>query len=195
MHGTGTESGIKKVVDKWYEENILDTEYEDLLSIEAGFCGDRTRSTSSSSLNNLGGTETTATYYGAYIRLITNKTPTFECSDEDYDLYTVDESSRGNHALDYPVGLITADEVAYAGGVVGSNNTNSSYYLYTNQTYWTMSPLEFVNGYAFVFIVNNHGSLGNSSVNPTFGVRPVLNIRGDITISGSGTSTDPYVVS
>ena len=47
------------------------------------------------------------------------------------EVYTTSGSSQGNKALTYPIGLITADEVAYAGGVYGSSN--SSYYLYTGQ--------------------------------------------------------------
>ena len=36
------------------------------------------------------------------------------------------------------MGLITADEVAYAGGV--TNIANTSFYLHTGQNYWTMTP-------------------------------------------------------
>ena len=196
VHGTGTDSGIKKIVDNFYKDHIAG-EYEDYISKEAGFCGDRTRSTSSSTLNNSGGTGTTTTYYGAYIRLITNKTPTFECSDEAYDLYTAQESSKGNHALTYPIGLITADEVVYAGGLYyqsdGSAN-NTSYYLYTNSTYWTMSPYCFRGSTALVFYVDSDGSFNYTGVNGTWGVRPVLNLDASVALTGSGTSSNPYEV-
>ncbi len=192
VHGTGTDSGIKKIVDNFYRDHIAG-KFEHYISKEAGFCGDRTRSTSESSLNNSGGTGTTQTYYGAYIRLETNKTPTFECSDEAYDLYTAQESSKGNHALTYPIGLITADEVAYAGGVNGSSN--SSYYLCTNQDYWTMSPYDFFTlGYASAFLMNSNGSLTWSNVNVTDGVRPVLNLDAGVTLIGDGTVDLPYQV-
>ncbi len=193
VHGTGTDSGIKKIVDNFYKDHIAG-EYEDYISKEAGFCGDRTRSTSESSLNNSGGTGTTETYYGAYIRLVnSSKNPTFECSDEVHDLYTAQESSKGNHALTYPIGLITADEVAYAGGVSGSDNR--SYYLYTNSVYWTMSPSYFSNPYASVFIVYGNASLNYWFVDSPWGVRPVLNLDAGITIkSGNGTANSPFVV-
>ena len=113
LRGTTTDSGIKKKLDTWYQNNL--SSYADKIDGNAGFCGDRTPSTSSSSTNNQGGTGTTTTYYGGYIRLITNKQPTFECPDG--DLYTTKGSEDGNKALTYPIGLITADEVAYAGGV------------------------------------------------------------------------------
>ena len=85
----------------------------------------------------MGGTGTIQTYYGAYIRLITNSSPSYECNDN--DLYTVSSSSKGNKALDYPIGLITADEVKYAGSGRSSAN-NNKYFLYTGNNYWTMTP-------------------------------------------------------
>ena len=192
LRGTTTDSGIKKKLDTWYQNNL--SSYADKIDGNAGFCGDRTPSTSSSSINNSGGTGTTQTYYAGFIRLITNKQPTFECSNSS-DLYTTSGSSQGNKALTYPIGLITADEVAYAGGVYGTNNT--SYYLYTGQAYWTMSPYLF-NGSssrAYVFYVFSSGRLLNTwSVNTAAGVRPVINLKANNTITGSGTISNPYVI-
>ena len=109
LRGTTTDSGIKKKLDTWYQNNL--SSYADKIDGNAGFCGDRTPSTSSSSTNNQGGTGTTETYYGGYIRLITNKQPTFDCPSG--DLYTTKGSEDGNKALTYPIGLISADENAY----------------------------------------------------------------------------------
>ena len=93
------------------------------------FCGDRTSTTTyNGAPNDTGGTGTTYTYYGADYRLFTNKNPSYDCPDEENDLYTVAGSGIGNEALTYPVGLITADEVLYAGGVW--NISNNNYYLY-----------------------------------------------------------------
>ncbi len=191
VHGTGTSSTIKGIVDNFYRDQIAG-EYEDYISKEAGFCGDRTSTTTNGGApNDTGGIGTTTTYYGARYRLDTNKTPTFECSDEANDLYTAQESSKGNHALTYPIGLITADEVAYAGGVW--DTYNSSYYLYTRQSYWTMSPYNYSGG-ANVFLVSHNGDLGNWGVSNTVGVRPVLNLDAGVTLTGSGTTSDPYRV-
>jgi len=63
-------------------------------------------------------------YYGSYVRVKTNKSPQLTCS-TDSDKFTTN-TNNGNSALTYPVGLITADEVAMAGGVYDSNNR--SYY-------------------------------------------------------------------
>ena len=191
VHGLGMDSGIKAVLDKWYEEN-LQTNYASYLSTEAGFCGDRTSTTSSSGApNDTGGTGTTSTYYGASYRLISNKTPTFECPDTTHDLYTVGSASSGNKALDYPIGLITADEVVYAGEVVGKNNT--SYYLYTEQNYWTMTPGVFPS--ASVFYVSLYGDFFNVTVDSAIGVRPVINLKADVSITGGdGSSNSPFMI-
>ena len=181
------DSTIKGVLDEWYEKNLQS--HADKISTEAGFCGDRTYVSG----NAYG---TSATNYGAYNRLYTNKTPSFECTNT-ADLYTVASSSQGNKALDYPIGLITADEVAYAGGVV--DQSNNGYYLYTNQYYWTMSPCYFYSrGSAFVFYVFSSGYLTNGSVDSSevsTGVRPVINLAPNVTITGAGTSSNPYKVS
>ena len=191
VHGLGTSSTIKGVLDQWYQNNL--TSVADKIDGNAGFCGDRQPSTDSSTSNGSGGTGTTWTYYGADIRLITNKAPTFECENES-DLYTMSGSNQGNGTLTYPIGLITADEVAFAGGVNGI--TNQSYYLYTGQDYWTMSPCQFYGGWARVFPVRSYGALAGYNVNLRYGVRPVINLRADVQISsGSGTSSNPYVIS
>ena len=202
VHGLVESSDIKNELDEWYLANLSDeAEY---LDGNAGFCGDRYPSTSSRSSNGSGGTGTTTTYYGAYIRLFTNKSPSFKCTDKDNDLYTTPGSSKGNGALKVtpgnndstptPIGLITADEVAFAGGVY--NQSNTSYYLYNNAVYWTMSPSRFFStlGMVCVFCVASGGDLDHNYVNTARGVRPVINLRADVQLTGSGTTTDPFVV-
>ena len=189
VHGLTSNSTIKEVLDTWYQNNLISVVNK--IDGNAGFCGDREPSTSSSTSNGIGGIGTTTTYYGAYIRLITNKVPTFECQN-DSDLYTTIGSSQGNEALQFPIGLISVDEVAYAGGVY--NKTNQSYYLYTGQMYWTMSPY-FFDGGSWVFRLNSDGELYYIWAYSLNGVRPVINLKPDVTISsGTGTETDPYII-
>ena len=77
----------------------------------------------------------TTTLYGAYNRNASHKTPSLQCPREE------DEFSVSNGKLTYPVALLTIDEVAMAGGVNGQKN--SLFYLYTGQSYWTLSPYSF----------------------------------------------------
>ena len=185
VHGTGTNSTILGKLNTWYQDNL--SSYTDKIDGNAGFCNDRTPTRGT-------GLGTKATNYAAYNRLYSNKAPTFECSNSS-DLFTTSGSSQGNKALQYPIGLITADEVAFAGGVYGTNNT--SYYLYTGQNYWTMSPYYFSSyGYADVFYVNSDGQLNSNGVAWAVpGVRPVINLKSSVQFSeGNGTADKPFVV-
>ena len=95
------------------------------------------------------------------------------------------------------MGLITADEVAMAGGVYGSSNTNSSYYLYTSQYYWTGSPDYFFSdiSYAYEFSVYTRGYIGAPDVDYNYGARPVVSLSSKAKLSGNGTYNDVYTVS
>ena len=187
-HANTNDSTIKETLDTWYQNNLQS--YASSIDGNAGFCGDRTPYTNTSGISG-GGSGTTTTYYGAYLRLITNKSPIFECAN-DSDLYTTSGSSEGNKALIYPIGIISADEVTYAGGVWGTNN--QSYYLYTILAYWTISPRNFAGSSTYMFGVDSLGGLNSWDVYITRGVRPVINLKADLQLSGSGTSSDPYVV-
>ena len=48
---------------------------------------------------------------------------------------------------------------------------------------------------ASVFWINASGTIGGSGgVYVAGGIRPVINLRSDVELTGTGTSTDPYVV-
>ncbi|MDD6244836.1 MAG: hypothetical protein PUB03_04165, partial [bacterium] len=98
--------------------------------------------------------------------------------------------------LDYPVSLITADEVAMAGGVY--NTANSNYYLYNGQYFWTLSPsyFESYDSDARVWHVNPSGSLNPwYRVSNSFGARPVINLKADTLITkGDGTALNPFKI-
>ena len=108
------------------------------------------------------------------------------------DRITVEDNQMGNGDLTYPVGLLTTDEAALAGGY---NLSNSGYYLYTGNYYRTMSPSYFGGSTASVRRVSSAGSLVYIvSVDGSDGVRPVLNLKSGSLKSGSGTALDPYQV-
>ena len=193
QYGTNTNSPIKTVVDNWYASNL--NSYSGYISKTAIYCNDRT--VGSGSWSATGSTF----YYAAYGRLYTNKTPTFACSNSN-DRFTA-STSTGNGKLTYPIGLITADEISYAGGVYGTNNSN--YYIAQNASsggsyWWTMSPRywDWAYGTANMFSVggsSSTGSLGNWTVSNSGGVRPVISLKSCVLASGgSGTASDPYTV-
>ena len=198
-HGTGTSSAIKTNVDKFYTAKLAS--YASKLDTNAGFCGDR----SNLNLQSGVGTGTVITYNKGYLRVV-ESTPTLTCENAS-DYYTVSSASSGNKKLSYPIGLITADEVmlaGHAGGVFdgGYNHmkTNNGSYLTTGNTFWTMTPAGGYNPFgdptwfARVFPVYASGEVDDSNVDSTYGLRPVVNLKSGVTITGSGTKTNPYVV-
>ena len=190
QHGTSTNSTIKTTIDNWYKTTTLETDLKTKsLVADQIFCNDR----SPSSTQTAAWTSTGTYNYGAYGRLSSNKTPILTCPTAS-DKFTVN-TSNGNGALTYPVGLITADEVAMAGGVFDSNN--SSHYLYTNQIYWSGSP-SFFNGnnaFAVAFYVYSSGNFNASFVSYNGSARPVVSLSSEARLSGNGTYSNPYTVS
>ncbi len=192
QYGTGTNSSIKTTVDNWYTSNL--NSYSGYINKTAIYCNDRT--VASGTWSATGSTF----YYAAYARLYINKTPTFVCSNAN-DKFTA-STSTGNGKLTYPIGLITADEISYAGGLWATTNLN--YYIAQNVSsgaswWWTMSPSYWNGNYARVFIVGGSSYTGYLSydwTNNTYGVRPVISLKACVIASGgSGTASDPYIVS
>ncbi len=195
-HANTNKSNALIQLEKWYEANLVS--YEDKIDKNAGFCGDRTVGNyGSNTPNGIGGFSQEASYYGPKYRAHFERKPTLECQ-QDNDLYTVKNSNKGNKALTYPIGLITTDEVSMAGGL--NNVANSKYYLYNGQSYWTMSPNYCWLKKAFVYAVSYSGGTFNANsdydlvVSNKYGIRPVINLRADVSLTGSGTGDDPYVV-
>ena len=183
-----TDSPIKTKLDNWYKTNM--TSYTSKLADET-FCSDRSIS------SGTGYKTDSYTFYGAYNRLQDSKKPSLKCSQNNDKFKMSNESAK----LDYPVGLILADEVALAGGRGYYNEAylpNSNYYLYNGKYYWTLSPSDFNSGSssANVWIVLSSGSLHPwYSVTYSIGVRPVINLRADVQITkGDGSSLNPFVI-
>ena len=185
-HANTNNSIMKNTIDTWYETHLIS--YEDYLA-DAGFCGDRSIY---AALGTGLGYGTSVTNYGAYNRLLNEHQPQFACPQSN-DLYTTESSNKGNKALDYPIGLITADEVSYAGGVLEAQN--NSYYLYTGANYHTMSPGYFDGLGAIGLYVFSNSYFDSRVVNDISRVRPVINLKSTVEISsGDGTSSNPYVI-
>ena len=204
VHGLGTSSVIKQANDNFYISNLAS--YTSYIDTNAGFCGDR----NSLSLQTGAGTGTTTTYYAGYMR-ITLGIPSLLCENTS-DLYTLTNSTKGNKALTYPIGLITADEVILSGSGSGdfigsypyaeySTKASPNSYLTIGYQYWTMTPvggfygLNEVAWTARIIRIDRFGSLDDLRVNYEYDMRPVINIRNDVTVTGEGTMQNPYKLS
>ena len=187
-------STIKGVIDTWYQNN-LNTNYGKYISTTAIYCNDRSVTDGTYSVSS-------SFNYAAYTRLYTNKTPTYDCTDTN-DKFTVD-TSTGNGKLTYPIALMTADEVSFAGGVMYTNAPTWYYYnsakgSSTGSTYWwLLSPYIWGGSYASVFSVfgsSGPGALSNGYVIGTRGVRPALSLKSCVKYSsGDGSASTPYTI-
>ena len=184
-------SKIKTTIDNWYTSNLEAKGYTKYLSTTAVYCNDRTYTVS----ENL-------THFGAVTRLETNKTPSYDCTATE-DKFTVD-SSVGNGKLTYAIGLMTADEVSFAGGKHHSTSVKTWYYYNssngssTGSTYWwLLSPIIWSRqaNVSIVYGSTDPGELSEYSVKFAGGVRPVISIKGDnLWKSGDGTASSPYEI-
>ena len=179
------DSAIKTKLDSWYKTNIVDKGLSSYIA-DSGFCNDR------SITSGDGVSLTSITYYGSRTRYIEH-TPSLLCPNQN-DLFTV-SNTKGNQALTYPIGLITSDELAYAG--MSSGYLNRLIYTYSSQNYSSFSPVGFSSNVstAQVWFSSHSGDLYVDYVSSSYGIRPVINLNGNVEISGGiGTSSDPYVV-
>ena len=191
-------STIKTYIDNWYSTNL--SSYSKYISTEAVYCNDRelapnqTYSTSTSS----------SFYYAPSGRLYTNKTPTYNCTNSK-DAFS---GSNSEAKLTYPIGLMTADEIAYAGGKGDTNLTSPYAWYYLNSANgsitggtfsWLLSPYRWSGDYARVFSVYGSGNPGTLVsyvvVWTPRGVRPAISLKTcTIWTSGNGAPETPYTI-
>ena len=117
--------------------------------------------------------------------------PSLACANKN-DAFTV-KNGKGNQKLQYPVAMLTEDEMVLAGGVSGQ--ANGAFYLTTGNWYWSLSPSNFGNSYADEFYLDAHGGISNDYVSGTGGLRPSVSLKpGTPVVSGTGTVADPYII-
>ena len=187
-------STIKGVIDTWYKDN-LNSNYGKYLSATAIYCNDRSVTSGTYSVSSSFG-------YSAKTRLDVNKTPTYNCADTN-DKFTAD-TSTGNGKLTYPIALMTADEVSFAGGLYENNAQTWYYYNSANGSstgdtwWWLLSPNSWDGSYAYVFYVygsSNPGSLDYYRVNDINWVRPAVSLKSCVkTSGGDGSASTPYTI-
>ena len=190
-------STIKTYIDNWYNNNL--SSYTKYISTEAVYCNDRELSPGST--YNTGNTRF---YYAPNERLNTNKQPTYNCTNNK-DAFS---GSNSEAKLTYPIGLMTVDEIAYAGGKADTKlpSPYAWYYLnsaggsITGSTDWLlMSPLRWSDNSSHVWIVRGSdypGRLFRSSVS-TFvnGARPAISLKPcTLWTSGNGAPETPYEI-
>ena len=185
------DSTIKTYIDNWYNTNL--TSYTKYISTEAVYCNDRKAPSYNAS---------SSFYYYVYTRLNAGN-PTYDCEDSK-DAFS---GSNSEAKLTYPIGLMTADEITYAGGYKYTSLTRpyAWYYLnsagssITGSTYWwLLSPNAWNGGYAYSWFVCDSGDPGylhNYDVHSSRGVRPVTSLKSCVLWkSGDGSPEKPYEI-
>ena len=191
-HANTNNSTILTNLETWYTNNLKT--YADAIA-DTVWCNDKTNVTDTSynpwgysNVNGYGYAKN-VTYYGATQRLVNKSNsaggtgPSLKCNGE-------------LSKITSKVGLITADELAYAGYVYRQNNTTT--YLQENATdtyWWSLSPY-FFDGYSACvwFVYGSDGNFGYSYVNYAYGVRPSISLKSTTKVTGNGTSSSPFII-
>ena len=171
------DSKIKNYIDKWYITNLRI--YQDKLE-DTVFCNDR-RILNLNGWNPNGGDTTVA------LQFKNNDTSnqSLVCTNEN-DKFTV-ESSNGNGALSYPIGLLSVPELSLAG-------YGSSHYFNNGQYVWLASPIDFYYFYPVVGVAYSE-NLSTLNVFSSGGVRPSVSLKPNTYFSsGDGSFTNPFVI-
>ena len=184
-HSNNNFSSVKKVLDSFYVSDLFS--YNNFIANDTIFCNNR--KTSEFTLNKINygnsGYSKNNTGYLSFNNLYYNNRSDYDCINEN------DKISTSN-GLNYPIGLISADEVYYAGINMLNNNQNN--YLYIDGSYWTITPAYFNGSDAYNFVVNK-GKLITNKVNTVNIIRPVIALKGNIkVVSGDGSIDNPYRV-
>ena len=204
MYGTGgsldnnrtntNNSTIKTYIDNWYNNNL--SSYSKYISTEAVYCNDRELAPGSTY-----NTYNTDFDYAPYGRLSTNKTPTYNC----INVKDAFSGSNTEAKLTYPIGLMTADEIVYAGGKVSTNLPSPYAWYYLNSVggsitggtwWWSLSPMRWLGFVSSVWYVNGSSNPGYLNVSePSNGARPAISLKTCIKYStGNGTPETPYEI-
>ena len=212
-HANTNASAILQALWKWYD-NVLSKQsgFNANNLVDTIVCNDKKVITNTTfnpmgfSLGTSYGYKKNSNYYGAMPRFENNDGssygtgPSLVCQNDNnggkLSKFTYSDTTKGNGTLGRKIGLLTADEITFAGAQYGSVKV-PRYYLNENNKYgmWTSTP-GYVTSYgtSVNITVWGDGSLGAMPVFQTLGVRPTISIPSSTKVGGNGTADDPYIV-
>ena len=175
---------VKPILDNWYQENL--SAYSDIIKI-GKYCEDFTYQSLTSS-----GSGYTTYYFGSYVRNGPDSagyTPEFNCPSE--------------YTHEYNIGLISGDEITFAGGLFRSDNTE--FYLYNpniSDYWWSLSPSYYDTTLRTMGILIINGATGHfhdwqngNTIANSNALRPVITLDTDRLSGGTGIVGDEYTFS
>ena len=172
-------SVILSALETWYLENL--TSFDDYLD-DVVWCNDIRY-------------DVTFNRFFGYNRL-KNGMPSLVCQNDSLDRnipkYTVNDTVYGNGDLTYKIGMLTADELMFAGA---AESDNTDFYLYSNAIgeWWTLTP-GYYSGSYYTGIYFNKVLTPLSLWSYGYYIRPSIALKASVAVTGTGTSEDPYVV-
>ena len=196
-----TDSTIKTYVDNWYKNNLIN--YTKYLSTSAVYCNDRSEGTGQT--YNYASSPSSQFNFAPYYRMDEDTdgakaNPSYNCTDI-RDAFSVDNTSA---KLDYPVSLMTIDEIVFAGGVANKNMNRPYAWFISNSVgtqvsayWWSLSPFSWDGSHAFVWYWDSVCADNLSvRVGDPIAVRPVISLKSCTLYStGNGTPETPYEIS
>ena len=166
-------SSIKNTIESWYDSNFSDLDKSKVATgnyfCDAAKVGDY----------NFGNAEATPT--NVYISDLMCNT-----------------DGNGYGVFSNKIGLLTYDEAIYA-GMLSKTSLNDTNYLYKQDYgWWLMSWAGSTSSDTITWYITNVGRVSTipspAHVTYTIRIRPVINLKADVTVTGTGTELDPYVV-
>ena len=168
-------SEAKTLLDDWYQINIgSNASLVSKVATGAYYCEQAKTKFLSDRISG----SATMTVYSSYA-------PDFKC--------TTDGNGKG--LVNASIGLITYDELIHA-GASGKSFVNN-FYLHNGDDYFLMSPAGAAVYNAYVWRMGSNSVLCGANVESgtAMKLKPVINLKTDTLVTGTGTSTDPFVVS
>ena len=80
-----------------------------------------------------------------------------------------------------------------AGLIFGTSNVTN--YLYTNYSWWLLSPADMYTTIAEVWRIGVIGTLTYGGAIGPHSVRPVISLSSSVEVTGTGSATDPFIAS
>lgn len=204
---TNEQSPIIGVLNEWYKNKFTvfgsnTINYSDYISKGTIFC------------NNKAKYQSTNYYQSRELAPLFSRTSDIYDDNNVSNLITLrcenknDRFAINERNIFYPIGLLTAQDVVLAGGYLdlgdedyykgGPNGSieNSDFYLFSENSYWTMSPLS--DDGKVIYFRNDgsyHGVLQGDAATSSYAIRPVISLNQNVVISsGDGTANSPYIV-
>ena len=206
-YGTGGIDQLKgSVISRWdnstnytWYENYLLNDYDKYISKTAIYCLDRSIGEKVTNTNY---------YYGASKRGYTS--PTYKCGGNGKgglfesaqrlnDKFSASTSGGGNGQLKYPIALINADEIAYAGKMSWHFKDHKNNFLGDKDFWWTMSLGHHTSDYMGIIRMctrrDAYDGLTETD-NVYYGyIFPVISLKACVKYArGDGSSSNPYEV-